>query len=923
MTTAQLNLIPELFAQALEQPPAARDAFLSAACADDHEVRQAVMTLLASADETDHFLEATALHEAAQFLAAAPSPAMAERLGRYRLLAPLGRGGMGDVYRARDDLDRDVAIKILPDEFARSPERIARFEREARTLAQLSHPNIAVIYGREQSGEVRFLALEYVPGMTLAARLLNGPLSPGETLSVFSQIASALAATHEAGIIHRDLKPANIMLTPKGQVKLLDFGIARYFRHDQQPTTPAQTEAEAHNPNVSLTSPGATPGTAAYLSPEQCAGNTIQDSDHDARALDLWAFGVVLYESLTGQHPFKAATSEATRNAIRDCRPDFERLPANTPEPLRRLVRQCLEKDPQRRLRDATVAERLLDEAAKPPAPQPWWYGLTPQLRLAATAAALLLLATSGWLIWQTLNQRGNSAMQELAVIAWSDEQETQGCQPERSRAMARLLADRLREIRGVQVRQTSETSALRLLMTDLSRTQAARTMDADNVLMIASECTGTRPGIRYALVNRQGEKLVSGAESDFRQLLLRVLSALRVNAAAPEWQPAADDQLYYQALVALDQYASESSISDAIRILEDLRTRDATNAMRLNAALGLAYYRLYALTGELKWRTQAATFCDQTAGSQAVESLLRCGLVLAGTGHAEQAINNYQQVLAQRPDDPEALLGLAQTYETLHETAQAEQTYRRAIASRPDYWAGYNELGGFWFEQNRYDQAVECWSKVVELLPLNPYGYANLGSAHLYQAHFAEAESYLQQSIRLKPVSEAYQSLALAQMYKGNCADAAETLETAVRADQENPELWGLLGDARHCESPQRADADAAWDTAIRLIREQMRGDAENPLWPALLAEWLAKRGQFVQALASLEKALPAAKDEPLIAAVGVRVFYLSGKKDRALALLPVAARNRNTVFDLEYDPALKGLRADPAYQAIPGGTK
>lgn len=254
---------------------------------------------------------------------------------------------------------------------------------------------------------------------------------------------------------------------------------------------------------------------------------------------------------------------------------------------------------------------------------------------------------------------------------------------------------------------------------------------------------------------------------------------------------------------------------------------------MRLNAALGLAYYRLYALTGELKWRTQAATFCDQTAGSQAVESLLRCGLVLAGTGHAEQAINNYQQVLAQRPDDPEALLGLAQTYETLHETAQAEQTYRRAIASRPDYWAGYNELGGFWFEQNRYDQAVECWSKVVELLPLNPYGYANLGSAHLYQAHFAEAESYLQQSIRLKPVSEAYQSLALAQMYKGNCADAAETLETAVRADQENPELWGLLGDARHCESPQRADADAAWDTAIRLIREQMRGDAETRCGP------------------------------------------------------------------------------------------
>ena len=922
MTTAQLNLIPELFAQALAQPPDTRAAFLTAACADDHEVRQAVLTLLESADATDHFLEVTALHEAAQMLAATTSPVPAERLGRYRLLSPLGRGGMGDVYRARDDLDRDVAIKILPDEFARSPERLARFEREARALAQLSHPNIAVIYGREQSGEVRFLALEYVPGMTLAARLQNGPLSIAETLAVFAQIASALAATHEAGIIHRDLKPANIMLTPKGQVKLLDFGIARYFRHDQQPTAPAQ--AAAQHPDATLTSPGATPGTAAYLSPEQCAGNSLQNSGHDARALDLWAFGVVLYESLTGQHPFKAATSEATRNNISNCQPDFARLPENTPEPLRRLLRQCLEKDPPRRLRDATAAARLLDEASKPPAsPQPWWLSVTPQFRLAAMAAALLLLVTAGWLSWRLLNQRGQAAASELAVIAWSGEPETQDCRPERSRALARLLADRLREIRGVAVRPTSETSALKLLMTDLGQAQAARTMDADHVLMIAADCGGTQPGIRYALVNRQGEKLASGAESDVRQLLLRVLSALRVNAAAPEWRPATDDQLYYQALVALDQYASESSVNDAISILANLKARDATNTIRLNAALGLAYYRLYALTGELKWRSQAASFCDQTAGSQAVEALLRCGLVLTGTGHAEQAINNYQQVLAQRPDDPEALLGLAQTYETLHDVAQAEQTYRRAIAARPDYWAGYNELGGFWFEQNRYDQAVECWRKVVELLPLNPYGYANLGSAHLYQAHFAEAENYLQQSIRLKPVSEAYQSLALAQLYQGHCADAAETLAAAVRADQENAELWGLLGDAQHCDGARRAEADAAWDTAIRLMREQMRGDAENPLWPALLAEWLAKRGQSAQALASLEKALPVAQDEPLIAAVAVRVFYLTGQKDRALALLPVAARNRNTVFDLEYDPALKGLRADPAYQAMLGGTK
>jgi tetratricopeptide (TPR) repeat protein len=909
MTAEELERIPELFAQALEQPPESRTEFLRQAC-DNEELFRAVTMLLASHDDADSFLEVSAIREAAQLLSDDPQLTR-NRLGRFQLIAPLGRGGMGEVYLARDDLDREVAIKILPDLFAQSPERVARFEREARTLAQLNHPNIAVIYGREESDNLRFLILEYVRGETLAARLQRGPLPVDEALNVLAQIADALAATHEAGIIHRDLKPANIMLTPKGQVKLLDFGIARHFRRDLAPAQDTAAQSAAPPAGDALTHPGVTPGTVAYMSPEQFTRQSTDVTEDDARAIDLWAFGLVLCEALTGVHPFRGKTSDETRAAICESEPDFERLPKGLPAPLRRLLRECLTKNPQQRLRDAGAARHCLAAAKK-------YLRFSPRLRLTAAAAVALLIISFGWLAWSSLAQRGTAAQSRLAVVAWQDLPETKACQYERSQALARMLEDRLREIRGVQVVQAAENASLKLLMADLSRSQAARTQGADTVLFVAANCAAGQRQIRYSLVNRQGEQLAAGEENDFRQLLVHVLGALRLSAPAPNSQLSASDQLYYQALVALDQYASERSVSEAIRILEELSAKDQTDSVRLNAALGLAYYRQYALTGEPRLLNQATAACDQVAGSSAPDALLRCALVLTGTEHPERAIASYNQVLQQRPNDPEALLGLAQAYERLPDAPRAEEYYQRAIALRPDYWAGYNELGGFYYEQNRYDKAIECWLRVTELLPLNPYGLSNLASAFLYQGRFAEAQFYYQQSIRQQPVTEAFQGLGLTLIYKGSCAEAVGALERATQLEPREAELWGWLGDALQCAGGREQEAAAAWDSAIRLSREKLSADPQNAPGQALLAEWLAKRGRNVQAMAQIEQALAVAPDDPFSAATGVRVFYLTGRKEKALALLPAAARNRNSLFDLEHAPELAGLRADPAWQSI-----
>jgi serine/threonine protein kinase/Tol biopolymer transport system component len=267
------------------------------------------------------------------------------RLGAYEVVSLLGEGGMGQVYRARDSrLKRDVALKILPDAFAADPDRMARFQREAELLATLNHPNIAGIYGLEQVGGVRALVLEIVEGPTLADRIAHGSIPVDEALLIASQIAGALEAAHEKGIVHRDLKPANIKLTPEDKVKILDFGLAKTL--EPALATPADL---THSPTVTspaLTQVGMILGTAAYLSPEQARGRGV-----DKRA-DVWAFGCVLYEMLSGCRPFAGATLTEVLAAIVRDEPEWTLLPQDTPPAIRGLIKKCLRKDPGQRIRD-------------------------------------------------------------------------------------------------------------------------------------------------------------------------------------------------------------------------------------------------------------------------------------------------------------------------------------------------------------------------------------------------------------------------------------------------------------------------------------------------------------------------------------------------------------------------------------------
>ena len=287
-------------------------------------------------------------------------------IGPYEILAPIGAGGMGEVYRARDTkLGRDVAIKVLPPQFAADAERMARFQREAQVLAALNHPHIASIYGLEDAGETRALIMELVDGPTLDYRIAQGPIPWEETLPIAQQIADALETAHDKGIVHRDLKPGNVKLTSDGKVKVLDFGLAKAMEGDTIST------GAANSPTLTLaaTRAGVILGTAAYMSPEQAKGKTV-----DRRA-DIWAFGVVLMEMLTGRQMYAGETAPETLAAVIMKEPAFDTVPAGTPPAIRRLLRRCLTKDPRARLRDIGEAritiEEALSGAAEEAAPAP------------------------------------------------------------------------------------------------------------------------------------------------------------------------------------------------------------------------------------------------------------------------------------------------------------------------------------------------------------------------------------------------------------------------------------------------------------------------------------------------------------------------------------------------------------------------
>ena len=401
MTPERWKQVSAIYDAALARPSHERAGFLAEACGGDATLRHEVQTLL---DQTSSPQPGRLTSVVRQAVLGGSAPALTgRRFGDCLVGERIDSGGMGDVYRARDTrLGRDVAIKVLQPAFADDPDRLARFEREARLLASLDHPHIGTIYGIEEDSDgTRALVLALVEGDTLAARMARGAIPIAEALEYARQVADALEAAHDKGIVHRDLKPGNIKITPTGIVKVLDFGLARV-------AADGEALVDAARPPTSvggLTSTGVVMGTAAYMSPEQARGEKVD------KRTDIWAFGCVLYEMLTGRPAFARATAAETVAAILHEEPPWDALPSQTTPAVRTVIERCLRKNLKERLRDIGDVQLALSGAFTPasnppalqpsplmaaPPPRPLWRRASPAVALLAfggvvTAAALWL----------------------------------------------------------------------------------------------------------------------------------------------------------------------------------------------------------------------------------------------------------------------------------------------------------------------------------------------------------------------------------------------------------------------------------------------------------------------------------------------------------------------------------------------------
>jgi len=395
MTPERYAIVGELYHQALARPREQRARFLDEACRSDLALRDEVATLLAAHDSAPEFIETPAIAVAAAHVAATHRPLVAgATIGHYEVQALIGRGGMGVVYRAHDSrLGRDVALKILPVEFARDEQRLARFRREAKVLASLNHPHIGSIYGIEEADGATALVMELVEGDDLSTRLSRGPLPLAEALNIARQIAEAIEAAHDRDLVHRDLKPANIKVRRDGTVKVLDFGLAR----------PSRVVSDGATLAMMTTDAGMIIGTPAYMSPEQARGEVAEAQS------DIWSFGVVLYELLSGVSPFARESSADTIASVLGTPVDMAALPAATPASVRRLIRRCLERVRKRRYRHMGDVRIEIEEAlagGESHAQEPSRSSPRSQRRWWGATGVVSLIVASAFVVATTLHQR-------------------------------------------------------------------------------------------------------------------------------------------------------------------------------------------------------------------------------------------------------------------------------------------------------------------------------------------------------------------------------------------------------------------------------------------------------------------------------------------------------------------------------------
>jgi len=815
---------------------------------------------------------------------------------------------MGEVYLAKDTkLDRRVALKILPTDFSRDSQRIRRFLQEARIASSLNHQNICVIHEVGEFDDGRpFIAMEYVEGQSLEVRMASGPIETRELVNIAIQIADALVEAHGKGVVHRDIKPENIVITPRGQVKVLDFGLAKMTG-----TMGDDTMTQVN------TGAGVLMGTIRYMSPEQALG---QEVDHRT---DIFSLGVVLYGLANGCAPFTGENALDTLDRIAHVQAEpIVRLNATLSPELERIIFKCLEKSPECRYSNAS--ELLLDlrglkvDLAR--TGEKGRGGIFPKFFQTAMGKVILALAVGAVLTVVLLQVLPHPQPKKVAVLPLA----YQG--PSEKAVLAQMIPAALTEsLRGFSGLEVAPFASSRTYKADGDPLVAGRQLGVDWITsgILSVQDQKYQASLRLfrrgsELWKREFHGPLDQSLATYEQIVEGLAGALgakkRVNTLSMNSRAM---EAYLEGKRYLEGWDIKSNYELAMGAFEKAVKSDEAFA-EAHAGLALALWKSWEETREASLVDHAFSEAQRalSLNPSLPEAHLALGVVLLGRGRSAEAAAAFEESLRLAPADDAVCRRIGDAYEKLNREEDAAKMYERAIELRPQYWENYNYKGVFFRDRGKLEEAKTLFRKVIELHPETDSGYTNLATVHLMAGELEEAEPFFRAAIEIQPSPYALNNLGIVYYSTGRFEKAAEEFKRAIESGHNHAEPWANLGDAyRHLNRTNLARE--AYVRAIQLYEARLKVNGADSEARSALAYTLAGYGRCAEAQKHILQIVFSDVQKPLIHYYTALACAICQDDDAATGHM-IAAIKGGLAIDVKTNPDLAHLLKQPAIDKL-----
>lgn len=847
------------------------------------------------------------------------------RISYYRVLEKLGEGGMGEIYKAEDTrLGRMVALKFLSSANNTREDYRKRFEQEAHAAAALNHPNICTIYSVEEHDGKPFISMEYIEGKTLRAVIDGGDLHTEEAINYGIRIASALSAAHEKGIIHRDLKPENIMVDSKDRIKVMDFGLARM--KGSQNITREENRI----------------GTLAYMSPEQLRGEEI-----DQRS-DLFSFGIIMYEMLTGIHPFQGEYEQAISYQLMNEDPPHEHLPNDNIHGIKELVLRCLEKKPYDRY---SSAKKIINELKKyrnqKPSPSPYFpnslFSTLSNRKPVFYSGAAILLALFGvlWLYdfaWMNTGPRENLPNEKHLVVLPFNNLSEDVIPASLSDGMVEILTSKITQI-GAQkgslwVVPNSEVRSEKIT----SVTEANQLFGANMAVTGSMYRNGDYFRLSLNLVDgstlRQLHSSILEVEwTNFVHLqdeVVRTLAEMLEVELGPDAEHSLNAgnslisqayQFFIEGRGYLSRFEDPESIEMAIGKFEEALEIDPEYA-RAWAGLGESYWRKFNLNNDVQWTKPALDYAHKALelNNRLSEVYVTLAMIYNGMGRHEDVLNMLNILEQQEKPGYEAQIELAKAYSGMGMTDQAEKEYQKAIELKETYWDGYNQLGFFYYGNGQFKEAADMFKKVTEWTPDNYSAYYRLGAAYFNIDENRKAEEAFKKSLELRPNHRASSNLGTLYFHEGRFEEAILKFEQAIELSDVDYQIWGNLGLAYYGTGLNEEKVRSTLNKAIELAEKMREIMPTNNLLLADLAIYYAVIENRKQVDNLLSQLISRNIQDPGIMIMIAETYEILKERSASISWLEKALQQGYNWEIIENNLALRHVLEEPRMQDLRG---